>query len=170
MIFVLHFNFVLDSLIYYVKTKDFYDDLKNNRNLLDHLDTSNLPPEHPCYVADRKKIPGFFSDETDGKTILEFVALRAKSYAFSVEGHEKIKSKGVRSHVARHHMTLDDHKRCLFGDVTFNPYRQNVSIRSFKHKLVTVESHKLSFNRFDDKRYVLDDQVNTLAYGHYAIR
>lgn len=156
-------------MVYYIKTNDFYGDLKNNRNLLDHLDTSNLPPDHPCYVADRKKIPGFFSDESDGNTILEFVALRAKSYAFNVGGREKIKSKGVRPH-AQLHMTLDDHKRCLFGDVTFDPYRQNVSIRSFKHKLVTVESRKLSFNRFDDKRYVLDDQVNTLAHGHYAIR
>jgi len=35
-------------------------------------------------VADRKKSPGFFSDEVDGNIITEFCALRAKSYAFNV--------------------------------------------------------------------------------------
>ncbi|XP_050059966.1 uncharacterized protein LOC114132126 [Aphis gossypii] len=56
-----------DLLVYFIQTDDFYKDLVNNSNLLDRMDTSNLPRIHPCYIAERKKIPGLFSDETDGE-------------------------------------------------------------------------------------------------------
>ena len=35
-----------------------------------------------------------------------------------------------------------------------------------KHKIGTYEIDKISLSFFDDKRYVLDDGVNTLAYFH----
>jgi len=60
------------------------------------MDTANLPSDHPCYVGDRKKHPGYFSDEFDCNVITEFCALRAKSYAFNIyAGAEKIKAKGI---------------------------------------------------------------------------
>ena len=39
-------------------------------------------------------------------------------------------------------------------------------IQRKKHKLGTYEIGKLSFSCFDDKRYVLDDRICTLAYFH----
>ncbi|KAF0699332.1 Uncharacterized protein FWK35_00034812, partial [Aphis craccivora] len=78
------------------------------------MDTANLPRDHPCYIAERKKIPGLFSDETDGRIMREFCALRAKSYSYILEDKEKIKAKGIRGHIVRNHMTFQDHKRCLF--------------------------------------------------------
>lgn len=155
--------------MYHIKTNDFYADLHTNLILFDRTDTSNLPKVHPCYNAERKKIPGLFSDETKGKTITEFLALRAKSYAFSIEGVEKIKAKGIRGHVVKNHMTLAAHKLCLFDDVGLDQYTDNVSIRSYKHKLSTITSRKLTYNRYDDKRHVLEDQIHTLAHGHYKI-
>ena len=35
-----------------------------------------------------------------------------------------------------------------------------------KHKLGTYKSDKISLPCFDDKRYVLDDGIHTLAYFH----
>ena len=35
-----------------------------------------------------------------------------------------------------------------------------------KHKIGTYEINKISLSCFDDKRYVLDDGANTLAYFH----
>jgi len=74
------------------------------------MDTANLPNNHPCYVVDRKKSPGFFSDEVDGNFITH---LCVKSYAFNVYareenredrvGGEKIKAKGIRAHVVKNH-------------------------------------------------------------------
>ena len=41
--------------------------------------------------------------------------------------------------------------------------------RSTNHVLQTVEMTKLCLCAFDDKRYILDDGVHTLAYGHYSL-
>ena len=38
--------------------------------------------------------------------------------------------------------------------------------QSKKHKLRTYEIDKISLSCFDDKRYVLDDWIRTLAYFH----
>ena len=39
-------------------------------------------------------------------------------------------------------------------------------IQSKKHKLGTYEIDKISLSCFDDKRYVLDNGIYTLAYFH----
>ena len=39
-------------------------------------------------------------------------------------------------------------------------------IQSKKHKLVTYEIDKISLSCFDNKRYVLEDEIYTLAYFH----
>ncbi|XP_025191579.1 uncharacterized protein LOC112591862, partial [Melanaphis sacchari] len=80
-----------------------------------------------------------------------------------------IKAKGIRAHVVKNHMTLEDHRKCLFGEVGLELYKENVSIRSFKHQLMTIKTRKLTYNSYDDKRVVLDDKIHTLAHGHYSL-
>ena len=46
-----------------------------------------------------------------------------------------------------------------FKDVLFNK-------KIIKHKIGTYEIHKISLSCFDDKRFVLDNGVHTLAYFH----
>lgn len=162
------------------------------------MDTSNLPIDHPCYSVKRKKLPGTFTDETNGHAIKEFIALRAKCYAYNLAGVEHIKSKGICKHVVKNHLTTSDYKQCLFWDDTppetdqarnlaidqskqfeltgvtsttnrYTPFRVNKSIRSFKHELKTISTVKLALNRNDDKRIVCDDQIHTIAHGHYSI-
>jgi len=164
------------------------------------MDTSNLPIDHPCYCVERKKLPGTFTDETNGHAIREFIALRAKSYAYNLAGVENIKSKGIRHHVVKNHLTMSDHKKCLFWNgappetdrarhlaveqskqfeltgVTstttnkYTPFRVNKSLRSFKHEIKSISTVKLALNRSDDKRIVCEDQIHTIAYGHYLIK
>jgi len=43
------------------------------------------------------------------------------------------------------------------------------SFQSTNHVLRTVEINKTCLNAFDDKRYILEDGVGTLAYGHFRI-
>ena len=42
-------------------------------------------------------------------------------------------------------------------------------IQSKKHKLGTYEIDKISLSCFDDKRYVLDDEIYTLSYFHKKV-
>lgn len=182
--------------MYNVRTHDFYKDLENNSTILTKLDTSNLPTDHPCYCIDRKKLPGTFKDETNGGVIREMIALRAKSYGYDLAGVETIKAKGIQRHVVKHHMTIEDHKKCLFWTGAlpdtetsksialqhvkqfkdtgtksndYTPFRVNTSLRSFKHQMKTISSIKLAFNNHDDKRFILEDRIHTLAHGHFKI-
>ena len=42
-------------------------------------------------------------------------------------------------------------------------------IGSKNHNLRAYESNKRSLSCFDDKRYILKNRINTLAYGHKDI-
>jgi len=84
-------------------------------------------------------------------------------------GKEKIRAKGIQGHVVKNHMNFNDHYRYLFGDATLDTKTENVSIHSFKHQLKTIESSKVTYNSFDDKRIILEDKIHTLAHGRYSI-
>ena len=45
-----------------------------------------------------------------------------------------------------------------------------ISIRSKLHKMVMYKQNKIGLSPLDTKRYILDDGVNTLAYGNYKIK
>jgi len=62
----------------------------------------------------------------------------------------------------------------MFLDVLRNATKTtNAKFRIFRsnnYVVNTVEMNKLCLCAFDDKRYILDDVVHTLAYGHYSLR
>lgn len=157
--------------MYQVFVKDFYDDILKKGGLLDRMDTSNLPTNHPCYSDARKKVPGTFTDETKGQIITEQVALRAKAYAFNMGGKETIKAKGIAKTTVKNQMSIEDYKKCLFNysGEDYTPRREVISFRSYHHKVKTISVNKLALNRYDDKRFVMPDQIHTLAHGHYRI-
>ena len=41
--------------------------------------------------------------------------------------------------------------------------------RSYRHEVYTDEVNKVALCPIDDKRYILEDGVHTLALGHYSI-
>ena len=43
------------------------------------------------------------------------------------------------------------------------------SIRSDHHALFTYNINKIGLSAFDNKRYILDDGITTLAHGHHRI-
>ena len=59
---------------------------------------------------------------------------------------------------------FDKFKDVLFNEKTIRHKMKR--IQSKKHKLGTYEIDKISLSCFDNKRYVLDDRIRTLAYFH----
>ena len=43
-------------------------------------------------------------------------------------------------------------------------------IRSHKHEIFTEEINKVALSGNDDKRIIMEDRIQTLAYGHYSLR
>ena len=157
-----------DSLMYEIKTEDFYKDII--RDVKDRFDTSSYPSNHPSGIFSgfNKKVLGMFKDEVNGDIIDEFVGLRAKLYSYKMfEGKESKKCKGIKKSVVKKSITHEDYKTCLLtGNEQLR--KQNI-IRSYKHEVYTEEVNKIALSASDDKRYILEDGINTSALGHYKI-
>ena len=76
-------------------------------------------------------------------------------------------SKGVKKQVIRKNITHDNYKDVLFNNKQI--MHSMKTIRSEKHQLGSFELNKVSLSCFDDKRYILNDGIQSYAYGHYEI-
>ncbi|XP_050293541.1 uncharacterized protein LOC126734075 [Anthonomus grandis grandis] len=115
-----------------------------------------------------KKALGLMKDELNGNVLTHFIGLRAKVYdykVFGVDAHSKIK--GV-SRSATKKITFQDFYNCLFNSqekiCTFQ------TIQSKNHETFSLIVNKSGLNAFDDKRYICQDKITTLPWGHYAIK
>jgi len=106
-------------------------------------------------------------DETGGIPIKEFVGLRSKLYCYSFGNKIDKKAKGVKKTVIEKSIGIEDYKDALFNRKTI--MRKMNTITSINHELYTNEINKIALNGDDDKRYILEDNINTLALGHYKI-
>ena len=61
-----------------IKTEDFDEDMAND--VEKRFDTSNYEVNRPLPTGKNKKVIGLMKDELGGKIIMEFVALRPKTY------------------------------------------------------------------------------------------
>ena len=158
-----------DSLMYEIETEDFYKDI--SEDVKDRFDTSDYPENHPSEIPTgiNKKVLGMFKDEAAGKIIKEFVGLRSKLYSFKMdEGGESKKCKGVKKQVVETSITHEDYKTCLrTGKEQLR--KQNI-LRSYNHEVYTEEVNKIALSALDDKRYILEDGIHTLAWGHHKIK
>jgi hypothetical protein len=69
-------------------------------------------------------------------------------------------------------------KKNIINEIDFDQYYNTLlhqsktfhnfyNIRSLKHQLYTIKQTKKGLSSFDDKRYVLNNNINTQAYGNY---
>lgn len=163
-----------DSLCYHIETDDIYEDMKNNLNM---YDTSDYPKDHKCYSEVNKKVIGKMKDEANSKPIIEFCGHRAKMYSFLTEeykeewkGPGKSVAKGIKKNQIKK-LKMEEFKRALFG-TTKKELEHKVSfnlLRSSNHQMNSVRITKTGLSAIDDKRYVLNNNINTYAHGHYKI-
>ena len=148
-----------DSLCFETE-KNFYEIMLNNK---EYFDLSNFPKDSKYFCDDNKNVPGKMKDEYGGIAIWVFIETNSKMYSIlDVNKREKSVYKGHSSNI-----TFDE-----FMDVHSNEkvIRHILKgIKSFGHRMYTYESNKISLSAFDDGRYILDDGIHTLAYGHKYI-
>ena len=164
-----------DSLILY-----FYDcnthpllTMSEDSDLRACLDYERAPANFVIHTQGTHKVPGLWADEVQHRKILEFVGLRAKTYALRFEDDKfLLKNKGVRSvstvMETNKLIDFDDYKRCLFNNVPL--YVQEYHIRSRQHTLYTVKQNKLALISEDRKRKVLPDKIRTLPHGYSGVK
>ena len=154
-----------DSLCFLVRCNNFYDDMGED---LDRFDTSNFDKEHALYSKANCKVLGKMKDECGGKPIDSFAGLRSKMYSLSYNWVEKKTAKGVKKAVIDKRLRHQLYEKALFDHCAMT-HSMNM-IRSYNHQLYSVTINKTTLSPYDDKRYVLDDGINTWAHGHYKIK
>ena len=150
-----------ESLVYEIKTEDVYEDFYRDKNLFDF---SYYPLNSNFFDPVNKKVIGKMKDEFQGKIISEFVGLKLKIYSLiSIDNKEVTKAKGVNKKMR--------HKEFVNVLINRKVIRHNMKIiQSILHRIGTYNVCKISLSCFDDKRYVLDDGVNSLAYFYKYIK
>ena len=125
---------MLYSLIYSIKTEEFYKDIADNVET--RFDTSGYVPDRPLPVGLNKKVIGLMKNELGGEIMREFVSLRPKMYSYKVGNSEPKKCKGIKKCVVKKMISFDDYKKCLFsGERT---HRSQLLFRSCKHEVKTL--------------------------------
>lgn len=163
-----------DSLEYLVETDNVYTEMKET---LDRYDTSNFEKKnrHGMPQVNKKKL-GTMKDEMGGLIVYEYVGLKSKMYANRTEKSKKKsvekfdyakKSKGVKKSVVQNEITFDDYKKCLSEQKPL--YKSMNLIRSKNHELYSIELYKKVLSSSDDKRYIMEDGITSLPWGHYKI-
>ena len=123
------------------------------------FDFSDYSLDSKFFDPANKKVIAKMKDEFKGRKINEFIGLKSKMYSLiSLDDQEVTKAKGVNKKIR--------HKEFNEKVIRHNMKR----IQSKLHRIGTYNVCKISLSCFDDKRYVLDDGVNTLAYFHKDIK
>ena len=155
-----------DSLAYVVEHHNIYEEMATFR---DELDFSEYPLEHALYNPTNMKVVGKFKDELKGGVMTKFIGLRPKLYSLAFNKNDVVKenntAKGVSKSVKNNKLSFKDYENCLTS-MTNKPVTMNC-IRSDHHQLFSYKINKIGLSAFDDKRYICDDGVTTLAHGHY---
>ena len=103
-------------------------------------------------------------DEVKGKIISEFVGLKSKMCSLiDVDGEGNKKAKGANKNVVKNIR----HEEYL--DVSFKEKLIRHKMRRIQNKLHRIGAYnicKIYLSCFDDKRYLLGDGINSLAYFH----
>ena len=104
-------------------------------------------------------VVGKTKDEYKGISVNKFVGLKSKIYSvLSGNGKEYCTAKGVN--IATE---FKEYKDALLKKKVMRSKMKR--IQSWKYEI-----NKISLSCFDDKRFVLDDDIHTLAYFHKDLR
>jgi hypothetical protein len=160
-----------DSLMYEIRASNVFETIWEHKRLFDLSDY----PKNFYFDPENNKVIGKFKDETSGKPMLEFVGLRPKMYSFltmsdvkALKLSEKMRAKGIQRAAMK-----NDIRHANFLSQLHAPEEMKITNRrigSELHKIFTYEYPKRGLCAYDDKRYILEDGITTLAYGHRTIR
>ena len=104
-----------------------------------------------------------FQNVSEGKIVDEFVGLKSKMYSIkNIDGKESNTANGVN--IATE---FNQFKGTLFNKKVMRHKTRRIQAK--KHKLGAYKIDKISLSVFDDKRFVLNDGINTLVYFHKDI-
>lgn len=164
-----------DSFLLCIRSNEKDTDPMNKLNHI--LDRSNYPKNDARYDEKYANQLGKWKNETPGGTITEYAGLRSKTYSYKLvkdcqyddENNTEItynKCKGVTRGYKKT-IVFEDFKECI--DKVHRKKVQQFNIRAKNHIIYTLESTKICFSSFDDKRYLFNCAIHSTPYGSSLI-
>ena len=150
-----------DSVFLFIQNRDCYDLLKS----IEEIDFSTLPSDHVLYNTRNRGVIGTWKLDY-GSFISEGIFLRSKNYSLKFfDSKELSKSKGVPKRVILSNCRFQN-----YADTLMSKTPLKVNFRAIRNKggiMCTLNLCKTALSYCDDKRYIVEDDVNTRALGHY---
>ena len=141
------------SLTYEIKSEDVYEEFFKHKHLFDF---SNFSKDTKFCGSQYKMVVG--------KIKVEHKGMKSKMHSMLLDdGKESNTAKGVNTATE-----FNEFKDTLFDKKVIRHKMKR--IQGKKHKIGTYEINKTSLSCFDDKRFVLDDGIHTLAYFHKDLK
>ena len=103
-----------DSFVIHIITEDFYKSIATD--VEKWFDTSNYDEDDkkPLPIGKSKKVIGLFKDELGGGIMIEFVGLRAKTYAYLMDDDtQHKKTKGTKKCIIKRELMFKNDDDCL---------------------------------------------------------
>ena len=147
-------------------------------NYYEHEVDKNKFPDLQSFLDFNKKLPGpIFKDEHNGHRITEFVGLRPNIYCLIDEKDMVYNAaKGVPRNVM-----IDGNRTSVKNIELYKSVLETTSkkdavidgtfkrINNQKFAISTMEQTKTLMTCTDNKRWICDDNMHTLAFGHYKL-
>ena len=144
-----------ESFVYEIKDDNVYDQYFKGKRLFDF---SGYPKDSVYYDSLNKKVLGKMKDELNGVKIVEIFGLKPKMCSLIADNDKEVnKAKGVNKKF-RH----EEYLNVLFNKKVVRHKMKR--IQSVLHYVGTYDINKILLSCSDDKKYVLSDGMNTLAY------
>ena len=116
-----------------------------------------------------QKVIGLFKDELTGKIMIEFIGLRAQTYAYlMVDESEHKKAKGTKKCVIKRRLLVKNYKDCLFNNKIILESQQR--FKSDHHNVYTEQINKIALSSNDDGRLQTFDKITTYPYRTNAFK
>ena len=143
------------SLAHEIKPEDVYEEFFKHKHLFDF---SNYPEDSKLFDPNNKRGIGKMKEVLEGKAIGEFVGLKSKIHSMkNIDGKEPNTAEGVNIAIK-----FNEFKNTLFNNKIIRHKIKRFQRK--KPKIGTYGTKKISLSCFDDKRFVLEDGIHTLAY------
>ena len=144
-----------DSLTYEIKSKDPYEGFFKYKHLFDFSEYQSI-----FFNPTNKKVIRKMKDEFKGVPINKFIGLKWKMYCIVSDDYIEVNTaKGVNIPIK-----FIEYKDVLFNEKIIRHKMKR--IYSKKNKIGNYDVNKTTLSCFDDKWYISNDVIKTLACFH----
>ena len=157
------------SFVIQIKTGDFYKDIEDDVEKWFDTSSYNEDDKRLLPIGRNKKEIRFCKDKFGGTIMIEFIALRAKTYAYLMDDDkEKKKAKGTKKCATKKLLKLIDRKNCQHNNKIILKSQQG--FKSDYHNVNTEQINKIALSSNDDKRLQAFDKNYYISIWNKCIK